>query len=40
MMASRVITQFGQSESVVLGHPRVGLLFCQDLSKGLSDHLE
>src|SRR5215203_402295 len=32
------ITQFGHSESVVRGHPRVGLLFCQDLSKGLSDH--
>src|SRR6266513_479220 len=33
------ITQLGQSESVVLGQPRVGLLFCHDFSKGLSDHL-
>src|SRR5512138_1976610 len=33
------ITQFGQSESVVLGQPRVGLLFCHDFNKGLSDHL-
>src|SRR5688572_15628863 len=32
------ITQFGQSESVVRGQPRVGLLFCQDFSRGLSDH--
>src|SRR5690349_14998098 len=40
MIASRAsITQFGHSESVVLGQPRVGLLFCQDLSSGLSDHL-
>jgi hypothetical protein len=33
------IPQFGQSEAVVLGQPQVGLLFCQDFSKGLSDHL-
>src|SRR5687768_9262252 len=33
------ITQFGQRESVVRGHPSVGLLFCQDFSSGLSDHL-
>src|ERR1041385_5263787 len=32
------ITQFGHSESVVRGQPRVGLLFCQDFSSGLSDH--
>src|SRR4026209_1926116 len=32
------ITQFGQSESVVRGQPRVGLLFCHDFSRGLSDH--
>src|SRR3990172_275165 len=29
---------FGQSESVVRGQPRVGLVFCQDLRRGLSDH--
>src|SRR5689334_12421336 len=40
MISSRAsITQFGQSESVVRGQPRVGLLFCQDFSRGLSDHL-
>src|SRR5215813_8826531 len=33
------ITQFGQSESVVRGHPSVGFVFCQDFSRGLSDHL-
>src|SRR6266446_7016019 len=32
------ITQLGQSESVVRGQPSVGLLFCQDFNKGLSDH--
>src|SRR5215510_5762684 len=32
------ITQFGQSESVVRGQPRVGLLFCHDFKSGLSDH--
>src|SRR5688572_2214626 len=38
-IASRAsITQLGQSESVVLGQPSVGLLFCHDLSIGLSDH--
>src|SRR5215510_253008 len=39
MIDSRAsITQFGHSESVVRGQPRVGLVFCQDLSNGLSDH--
>src|ERR1044071_3717787 len=39
MIASRAsITQFGQSESVVRGQPKVGLLFCQDFNRGLSDH--
>src|SRR5215204_166189 len=39
IIASRAsITQFGQSESVVRGQPRVGLLFCQDFKSGLSDH--
>src|SRR5882724_2465108 len=33
------ITQLGHSESVVRGQPNVGLLFCHDFSKGLSDHL-
>src|SRR6266705_133472 len=33
------ITQLGQSESVVRGQPSVGLLFCQDFSNGLFDHL-
>src|SRR5215813_5620028 len=38
-IASRAsITQLGQSESVVRGHPSVGLLFCQDFKSGLSDH--
>src|SRR5688572_20428442 len=32
------MTQFGHSESVVLGHPKVGFVFCQDLRSGLSDH--
>src|SRR5262245_10447064 len=32
------ITQLGQRESVVLGQPSVGLLFCQDFKSGLSDH--
>src|SRR6266850_2977532 len=32
------ITHFGQSESVVRGKPRVGFVFCHDLSSGLSDH--
>src|SRR6266704_6883901 len=32
------ITHFGQSESVVRGQPSVGLVFCQDLRSGLSDH--
>src|ERR1017187_2411157 len=40
MMASRASrTQSGQSESVSRGQPSVGLLFCQDFSKGLSVHL-
>src|ERR1044072_697146 len=39
MISSRAsITQFGQSESVVRGQPKVGLLFCHDFSRGLSDH--
>src|ERR1700674_3899206 len=39
MMASRAsFTQAGQSESVCRGKPSVGLVFSQDLSKGLSDH--
>src|SRR5262249_20075395 len=33
------LTHLGQSESVTRGHPRVGLVFCHDFSKGLSDHL-
>src|SRR5689334_4796162 len=32
------ITQFGHKESVTLGQPRVGLVFCQDFKRGLSDH--
>src|SRR5262245_33815964 len=32
------LTHLGQSESVTRGHPRVGLVFCQDFSRGLSDH--
>jgi hypothetical protein len=39
MIASRAsMTQFGQRESVVRGQPSVGLLFCQDFKRGLSDH--
>src|SRR5690242_3098712 len=39
IMASRAsFTQPGQSESVVRGHPSVGLLFSHDFSMGLSDH--
>src|SRR5215469_14743261 len=39
MMASRAsFTHAGQSESVCLGKPRVGLVFSQDFSSGLSDH--
>src|SRR3989337_2662180 len=30
---------FGHRESVVRGQPRVGLVFCHDLSRGLSDQL-
>src|SRR5262245_54292277 len=33
------LTHLGQSESVTRGHPRVGLVFCHDFSRGLSDHL-
>src|ERR1041385_2059726 len=33
------MTQFGQRESVTRGQPSVGLVFCQDLRRGLSDHL-
>src|SRR6267143_2703724 len=33
------MTQFGHSESVTRGQPSVGLVFCHDFSKGLSDHL-
>jgi hypothetical protein len=32
------LTHFGQSESVVRGQPKVGLVFCQDFCKGFSDH--
>src|SRR2546423_7065326 len=32
------MTHCGQSESVVRGQPRVGLVFCHDLRSGLSDH--
>src|SRR5437588_725670 len=32
------ITQFGQRESVTRGQPKVGFVFCQDFSSGLSDH--
>src|SRR5215470_3164592 len=32
------LTQPGQSESVCRGKPRVGLVFSQDFSSGLSDH--
>src|ERR1700704_6521047 len=33
------MTQFGHSESVTRGQPSVGLVFCHDFNKGLSDHL-
>src|SRR5258708_31871578 len=33
------ITQLGHSESVTRGHPSVGLVFCHDFKRGLSDHL-
>src|SRR5215475_9500131 len=33
------LTHLGQSESVTRGQPSVGLVFCHDFSKGLSDHL-
>src|SRR3712207_3336909 len=33
------MTHLGQSESVVRGKPSGGFDFCQDFSKGLSDHL-
>src|SRR5580698_7153160 len=32
-------THFGQSESVVRGHPRGGFCFSQDFRRGFSDHL-
>src|SRR5437762_14263181 len=32
------ITQFGHSESVVRGQPRVGFVFSHDFWSGLSDH--
>src|SRR6516162_3297311 len=32
------LTQPGQSESVCLGQPNGGLVFCQDFRSGLSDH--
>src|SRR5688500_1235601 len=32
-------THVGQSESVCRGQPSGGLVFCHDLSSGLSDHL-
>src|SRR5260370_13600958 len=39
MIASRPsLTHAGQSESVCLGKPSVGLVFSQDFSSGLSDH--
>src|SRR5437764_243332 len=39
IMASRAsLTQSGQSESVCRGQPRVGFVFSQDFSSGLSDH--
>jgi len=38
-MSSRAsITQFGHSESVVRGQPRVGFVFSHDFKSGLSDH--
>src|SRR5260370_29750679 len=40
MIASRAsFTHAGQSESVCRGKPSVGLVFSQDFSSGLSDHL-
>src|SRR5262249_276630 len=33
------LTHLGQSESVTRGQPSVGLVFCHDFSRGLSDHL-
>src|SRR5438477_11113972 len=39
IMSRASFTQPGQSESVSRGHPKVGLVFCQDFSTGLSDHL-
>src|SRR6516162_4875317 len=39
MIRSRAsFTQPGQSESVCRGQPNGGLVFCQDLRSGLSDH--
>src|SRR6516164_2486082 len=39
IMASRAsLTQPGQRESVWRGQPKVGLVFSQDFSRGLSDH--
>src|ERR1044071_6974479 len=39
MISSRAsITQLGQRESVVRGQPSVGLLFCHDFKRGVSDH--
>src|SRR5271154_1359569 len=39
MMASRAsFTHAGHSESVCRGNPKVGLVFSQDFSSGLSDH--
>src|SRR6202023_3475949 len=39
MIASRAsLTHAGHKESVCRGKPSVGLVFSQDLSKGLSDH--
>src|SRR5712664_3450857 len=32
------ITQLGQRESVTLGQPKVGFVFCHDFNRGLSDH--
>jgi hypothetical protein len=38
MFSRASITQFGHNESVTLGQPSVGFVFCQDFSSGLSDH--
>jgi hypothetical protein len=39
MMAWRASrTQVGHSESVCLGHPSVGFVFCHDFWRGFSDH--